>query len=73
MFCRYGAPNEVLMDLGSEFRGEFGKMLDKALMNHCRTSRDHPEADGLAERMVHTLKVALRKVCVTEMWDLLNE
>ena len=35
-------------------------------------SRDHPEADGLAERMVQTLKVALRKVCLVNrasMWE----
>ena len=62
--CRYGAPTQVLTDQGTEFRGEFQEMLDEALINHRRTSRDRPHADGLAERMVQTLKVALRKVCV---------
>ena len=62
---RYGAQAEVLTDSRTEFRGEFQEMLDEALIDHCRTLRDHPHADGLAERMVHTLKVALRKACLT--------
>ena len=40
-------------------------MLYEALIDHRRTSRDHPQADGLAQRMVQTLKVALRKACLT--------
>jgi hypothetical protein len=36
-------------------------LCDKALIDHHTTSRDHPEADGLAERMVQTVKKALRK------------
>ena len=56
--CRYGAPAEVLTDQRTEFRGEFQEMLDEALIDHHRTSRDRPQADGLAERMVQTLKVA---------------
>ena len=39
-------------------------MLDEVLIDHRRTSRDHPQADGLARRMVQTLKVALRKACL---------
>ena len=47
-------------------------MLDDALVDHRRTSRDHPQADGLAERMVQTIKVALRKFCLENdktTWD----
>ena len=40
-------------------------MLDEALVDHRGTSRDHPQADGLAERMVQALKVAQRKACLT--------
>ena len=64
VFCRYGAPAEVLTDQGTELQGEFQEMLDEALIDHRKTSRAHPKADGLAERMVPTLKVALRKVCL---------
>ena len=65
VLCRCGAPAEVLEDQGTVFRGEFQEMLDEALIDHRRTSRDHPQADGLAKRMVQTLKVAPRKACLT--------
>ena len=54
----------VPTDQGTEFRGEFQEVVDEALIDHRRTPKDHPEADGLAERMVQTLKVALRKACL---------
>ena len=56
----------MLTNKGTEFRNEFQEMLDEALINHRRTSREHPQVDGLAERMVQTLRVALRKACLTE-------
>jgi transposase InsO family protein len=54
VLCRYGAPVEGLMDQGKEFHGEFAELLTKLLIDHCLTSRDHPQSDGLAERMVQT-------------------
>lgn len=57
----WGAPAVVLTDQGKEFEGEFDALCYRALIDHRTTSRDHPEADGLAERMVQTTKVALRK------------
>ena len=54
-----------MTDEDTKFRGEFQEMLDEAFNDHRRTSRDHPQADSLAERMVQTLKVALRKACLT--------
>lgn len=58
----WGAPAVVLTDQGTEFEGEFDVLCHKALIDHRTTSRDHPEADGLAERMVQTTKAALRKL-----------
>jgi hypothetical protein len=49
---RFGACVKWLINQGSEFRGEFQDLFDHALIDHCQTSRDHPQADGLAERMV---------------------
>ena len=72
VLSRYGAPAECLTDQGTEFRGEFQALLDEALIDHRRTSRDHPQADGLAERMVQTVKQALRKFCLENdktTWD----
>ena len=72
VLARYGAPAECLTDQGTEFRGEFQALLDEALVDHRRTSREHPQADGLAERMVQTVKQALRKYCLEHdntTWD----
>jgi len=72
VLSRFGAYAECLTNQGSEFRGEFQDLLDHALIDHRRTSRDHPQADGLEERMVQTCKKGLRKICFTgnkEDWD----
>ena len=61
VLSHFGAPAEVLTDQGTEFRGEFETLCDRALIDHRTTSRDHPEADGLAERVVQTVKKGLRK------------
>jgi hypothetical protein len=73
VISRFGACAECFIDQGLEFRGEFQYLLDHVLIDHRRTSRDHPQADGLAERMVQTCKKKLRKICLTknkEDWDL---
>ena len=36
-------------------------LLTKHEITHLLASRDHPQADGLAERMVQTMKRSLRK------------
>jgi hypothetical protein len=73
VLCKYGAPAEVLTDQGEEFQGEFAELLTKLLIDHRLTSRDHPQSDGLAERMVQTVKEALRKFVLKlnrHHWDL---
>jgi len=49
---RFGACVECLTDQGSKFRGKFQDLLDHVLIDHRQTSRDHPQADGLANKMV---------------------
>jgi hypothetical protein len=61
VLSHFGAPVEVLTDQGTEFQGEFQVLCDKVLTDHRTMSRDHLEADGLAERVVQTVKRALRK------------
>jgi transposase-like protein len=58
---RFGAPAEVVTDRGSEFEEAFGDLLQKCMIDHRTTSASHPQADGLAERAVQTVKMALRK------------
>ena len=48
----FGASAEVLTNQGREFLGAFEELCTKTLIDHRTTSRDHPHADGLAERVV---------------------
>ena len=73
VLCRFGAPAEVLTDQGEEFQGDFAELLRELLIDHRLTSRDHPQSDGLAERMVQTVKEALRKYVLKSnrrLWDI---
>ncbi|CAI5479775.1 unnamed protein product [Closterium sp. Yama58-4] len=60
VLTRFGACGEVLTDQGTEFRGAFDQLLKKVGITHRRTSRYHPQANGLTERMVQTIKKGLR-------------
>jgi len=66
VLSRFGACVECLTNQGSKFRGKFQDLLDHGLINHRRTSRDHPQVVGLAERMVQTCKKRLWKICLTK-------
>jgi hypothetical protein len=52
VLSRFGAYAECLIDQGLKFRREFKDLLDHVFIDHHRASRDHPQVDGLAERMV---------------------
>ena len=58
---RFGASAEVLTDRGAEFLGAFHQLLEECMIDHRTTSAQHPQADGLAERCVQTIKGALAK------------
>jgi len=70
---RYGACAEVVTDRGTEFEGEFAQLLEDCLIDHRVTSPNHPQADGLAERCVQSMKKALMKHVVQHRdlgdWD----
>ena len=66
VLSRFGAPEEVLTNQGTEFLGEFQTLLANQQITHRRASRDHLQADGLAERMVQTLKKGLRRCLLME-------
>jgi transposase InsO family protein len=61
VLSRFGVPVEELTDQGWEFLGEFQTLCEQAMIDHCTILRDHPEAYGLAERMVQTVKRGLWK------------
>jgi hypothetical protein len=59
VLSRFGACVKCLTDQGSEFKGKFQDLFDHALIDHRRTSRDHPQANGLVEKMIQTCKKGL--------------
>jgi hypothetical protein len=59
VLSRFRACAECLTDQGSKFKGEFQDLLDHVVIDHYWTSKDHPQADGLAKRMVQTCKKGL--------------
>ena len=62
VLARFGACAEVVTDNGSEFAAEFHDLLAHCLIDHRNTSPIHPQANGLAERAVQSIKRALRKM-----------
>jgi hypothetical protein len=59
VLSRFGACAKCFTDQGSKFKVEFQDLLDHALIDHCQTSKDHPQVNGLVERMVQTCKKGL--------------
>ena len=73
VLSRYGACAEVLTDGGGEFQGAFAELLVKAMIDHRVTSRSHPQANGLAERCVKSIKACVQRIVdssgLTKLWD----
>ena len=71
---RYGACAEVITDGGGEFEGAFADLLLKCLIDHRVTSASHPQANGLSEKCVGSVKSCLARYVDTsgspEDWDL---
>lgn len=61
VLAQFGALIEVLVDQGRKSLGTFEDLCTKALINHYTTSKDHPEANGLVERVVQRIKRGLQK------------
>ena len=73
VFCRFGAPAEVVTDGGGEWQGQYHDLLVNCFVDHRVTSPFHPQANGLAERVVQVVKRSLQKLCEansTTQWDL---
>jgi hypothetical protein len=59
VLSRFGVLGEVLTYQGIELCGESQELCEKALIDHCTTSRDHPKVNMLVERMVQMVKWGL--------------
>ena len=71
--AEFGAPGQVVTDSGTEFEGRFAQLLEDCMIDHAVISKDHPQANGQAEKMVQTVKKALMKMCADKKtvsnWD----
>jgi hypothetical protein len=56
LICRYGVPKYVLTDNGGEWGAEFETMCRDYAIHHQRTTPRWPQCNGMAERMIKTLK-----------------
>jgi site-specific DNA-cytosine methylase len=73
VIARFGAAGQVVTDAGTEFEGQFDTLLRDCMIDHVLISKGHPQANGQAERMVQTVKTALKKTCAAQKrvsdWD----
>jgi hypothetical protein len=56
LICKYGVPRFVLTDNGGEWGVEFETMCKDYAIHHQRTAPQWPQCNGMAERMIKTLK-----------------
>jgi len=56
LICRYGVPRYVLTDNGGEWGAEFETMCRNYAIHHQRTVPQWPQCNGMAERMIKTIK-----------------
>jgi len=73
VLSRFRACARCLIDQGSKSKGKFQDLLNHAFIDHRQTSRDHPQVNGLEERMVQTCKKRFRNICLIRNkkdWDL---
>ena len=70
--CRYGSPNQIHTDQGSQFESAlFQGLCDYLDIEKTRTTPYHPQSDGLVERFNRTLEAMLTKVIDGDQktWD----
>ena len=61
IFARFGLPEQIVTDNGPQFVSEeFSHFLKSNGIKHIRCAPYHPASNGLAERFVQSLKMALK-------------
>ena len=74
ILARYGSPAEIVTDGGGEFEAETATLMQQHLIDHRSTSSNHPQANGLAERAIGTIKRCLARSIESQGhltdWDL---
>ena len=72
VFSRFGFPDEILSDLGTDFQSELMQIfLHEFKIKQIRTSPYHPMSNGACERFNGTMKSMLSAVCnkYPTTWD----
>ncbi len=73
IICRYGVPKFVLTDNGGEWAAEFDVMCRDHAIQHHRTAPQWPQCNGMAERMIKTIKHGITVLAATptntDCWD----
>jgi hypothetical protein len=73
VICRYGVPKFILTDNGGEWAAEFDLMCKDYGIQHQRTAPQWPQCNGMAERMIKTIKHGITVLAATpgkvDCWD----
>ena len=70
LFARFGVPEKIVSDNGTQFTGSEFKTFCKTLgIDHITTSPYHPRSNGQAERFIDTFKRTLKKTNGTSIDD----
>ena len=72
VFSRFGFPQEILSDQGSDFMSELMQVfLNEFSVHHNRTSPYHPQSNGACERFNGTPKTMIRSLLdrFPDSWD----
>jgi hypothetical protein len=73
IICRYGVPKFVLTDNGGKWAAEFEMMCKNYGIQHQRTAPQWPQCNGMAKRMIKTIKHGITVLAATpgnvDCWD----
>ncbi len=73
LICRYGVPKFILIDNGGEWGAEFDVMCKDYVIQHQRTPPQWPQCNGMAERMIKTIKHGITVLAAyptnVDCWD----
>jgi len=68
-FSRYGIPDNIITDQGTQFESDLFKSLsDNFGFKHIHTTTYHPQSNGMIERFHRSLKTSLRCLTITPNW-----
>ncbi|CAF0900533.1 unnamed protein product [Brachionus calyciflorus] len=71
-FCKYGIPNQILTDQGTQFQSKLLDLIYEYLdVKKLKTTPFHPQCDGQSERSVQTVKTMIKSYIDEEQltWD----